>query len=694
MVYTCTDKTHGGWGILGVGATVDNIWVEGLSYSADVENPTGMVYATMTVGELRKSLGITASSQVTAFKIGAWNGGKIISLHIGAKSDADSIIAEIADDAVATTATIPDAAATGTGTDTASQAAQNTQKAPGLTGSYSQVFRSSGMMNIDLKNYASGFEIGDTVTISVTVESDGDFSGSLGMTTGSNYAWKQNDYEKGAGTHTFSVSGEATGDSAQLGIWYVGGSSVGVKSVSVSIDKKASNNSSTSGNYSGVKVISGPTNIKIDPSSYCSDYAEGDTVKITATLYSEEYFNGTIGMSDRNGNWKQAGTKECNGGTTTWSLTVSDSAGTAELQVWWMNGNKLAVKSISVSVVEKGKGEEADTEIPGETQTETEEIPGTMIPDESTPTESTPSGGGSSESTPSGGESEGSVPSEEESESSTASPDGVKDLLVHTFTEKQDFKFKIQDYIGGIEVGDKVTMEIRLEGDVYANGCIGCNSLPGEAWTSAYYETVDGAASAILTINVPYDSTEAQVQVWWWDGEGSLNLYLTVYEGDVKADEEEPESGESSDDSTESNATVTFTTDSASTGAADEVKPTHIVNLNDYISDLAVGDKVDVTVNMSGNTWYGGGIGVNSYDASTGGASWKQTNFESSATNEATATFTVDVPFETDNNIQIQLWWWGPGEIKMDVTAKKQETIDSPDDDIVVESPKADAIIG
>lgn len=521
LIYTCTDASHGGWGILGVGATVNDVWVEGPSYAADVENPTGMVYVTMTVGELKKALGITTSSQISAFKIGAWNGGKIISLHIGSKSAADSILEEIKDEAVAATVTIPESSATN---NTTEQANQNTQKAPGLTGSYSQIFRSSGMKDYNLKSYASDYEVGDTVTVTVTVESDGEFSGSLGMTVGSNYTWKQNDYQKGAGTHTFSISGESTGEIVQLGIWYVGGSAVGVKSVSVKVDKKGA--SSSSGDYSGIYTIASPKNITINPSSYCSDYEEGDTISISVKLFSEEYYNGTVGMSDRDGNWKQAGTKECNGGTSTWSLTVSNSAGSAELQVWWMNGKKLAVKSISVSIVEKGKTEEESSEISTETESGDVEIPDESIPTESTPSESIPDESTPSESTPSESIPDESTPSEEESSGAETEP-------IYTFTEQTNYEFDLANYIPDLQVGDEVEITATMTGTTWYGGAVCGNTydegMTSVSWGQSGFQNDDAyKASATFTMIVPYESNNIVAVQLWWIGEGTIDLYLNV----------------------------------------------------------------------------------------------------------------------------------------------------------------------
>lgn len=85
LVYTCTNTDCAGWGILGWGATVDNEWVDGPTFCADSEYATTILYSTFTVGELKNSLGIHASSDVSYLKLDTWNGGKIISLSIGSE---------------------------------------------------------------------------------------------------------------------------------------------------------------------------------------------------------------------------------------------------------------------------------------------------------------------------------------------------------------------------------------------------------------------------------------------------------------------------------------------------------------------------------------------------------------------------------------------------------------------------------
>ncbi len=89
LKYTCTDSSHGYWGVLGWGASVDGSWVNGDSYSA-ASTATDTVTVTFTAGDLKDSLGITSSSSVGYLALSAYNGGQIISLSISDSSSSSS----------------------------------------------------------------------------------------------------------------------------------------------------------------------------------------------------------------------------------------------------------------------------------------------------------------------------------------------------------------------------------------------------------------------------------------------------------------------------------------------------------------------------------------------------------------------------------------------------------------------------
>ena len=82
IIYACDTADHAGWGIIGWGADVDGEWKDGPGYNADSGNAAKEVTIKITAEELRKALGITEDSEVKSIKLGAWNGGRIISLTI------------------------------------------------------------------------------------------------------------------------------------------------------------------------------------------------------------------------------------------------------------------------------------------------------------------------------------------------------------------------------------------------------------------------------------------------------------------------------------------------------------------------------------------------------------------------------------------------------------------------------------
>ena len=81
VVYTCTDPSHGNWGILGWGASVDDQWQNGDNYSA-AGNATEEITRVYTVKELKASLNIKDHSNVSYLCLSVWNGGKIVKLSI------------------------------------------------------------------------------------------------------------------------------------------------------------------------------------------------------------------------------------------------------------------------------------------------------------------------------------------------------------------------------------------------------------------------------------------------------------------------------------------------------------------------------------------------------------------------------------------------------------------------------------
>lgn len=81
LIYTCTDSSHNNWGVMEWGASVDGQWVKGPEYKAGSIASNTMT-ETITLGELKKALGVTSSTTVTGLQLTVYNGGKIIQLKV------------------------------------------------------------------------------------------------------------------------------------------------------------------------------------------------------------------------------------------------------------------------------------------------------------------------------------------------------------------------------------------------------------------------------------------------------------------------------------------------------------------------------------------------------------------------------------------------------------------------------------
>ena len=84
VVYNA-DTGKNGWGIAKWGGNVDEVWTDGLEYSADGTDSTKEVTVTKTVGELKEAMGITDETTLGYFALGTYNTGKIISITLKQK---------------------------------------------------------------------------------------------------------------------------------------------------------------------------------------------------------------------------------------------------------------------------------------------------------------------------------------------------------------------------------------------------------------------------------------------------------------------------------------------------------------------------------------------------------------------------------------------------------------------------------
>ena len=81
LIYACDDLTHGGWGVLGFGATVGGKYSNILEVNAVSDQPDKERLLTYTVAELVEAAGASSATELENFCLGAWNGGRIAGLY-------------------------------------------------------------------------------------------------------------------------------------------------------------------------------------------------------------------------------------------------------------------------------------------------------------------------------------------------------------------------------------------------------------------------------------------------------------------------------------------------------------------------------------------------------------------------------------------------------------------------------------
>ena len=283
LVYTCTDSTHAGWGVLGWGATVDGVWTDGPSHAADATDAGASVYATMTVKELKTALGIKDNSEVTLIKLGAWNGGKIEGLYISAP------------DAVPTKEEAKDVDASEITTEDSKKAAL-----PELTGDFLYMFNEPTSFKIYPNAFNSAFIPFRTITLTVVMESNADFGGCLG-TCVNNWVWSMPTFvsdENNQATVTWYLTPWL--DNIEFQIWWMSGSQLGIKSITVDTDidwhALYAQNLLASGGVSGGgngDNDSGTTNAGTTLYSGNFDLDWGTDLQLSADKFANLSFDGT-----------------------------------------------------------------------------------------------------------------------------------------------------------------------------------------------------------------------------------------------------------------------------------------------------------------------------------------------------------------------------------------------------------------
>ncbi|MCI9074054.1 MAG: hypothetical protein HFH80_14920, partial [Lachnospiraceae bacterium] len=215
----------------------------------------------------------------------------------------------------------------------------------GIHGDYITMFTDKGNFEFAPSVINPSFKFGDKIRITVTLESDGEFTGSLGTAVGDDYQWTQTEYESDTGISTWVLDISPVIDSVQLGVWYIGGTAVGVLDIDVQIQKWGYQHEEVRGLL--YTSTSKNDSYPFMPSDYC-DFEDGDIITIRVELYSNDVYNGCVGVNDVNGTYRSANYNS-NGGAVVCELVVEASTREeARIEFWWMNG-KVALNSITVT---------------------------------------------------------------------------------------------------------------------------------------------------------------------------------------------------------------------------------------------------------------------------------------------------------------------------------------------------------
>ena len=87
LVWACDDVTHGGWGVLGLRVNDKQLEITAVSDQPDKER-----LSLYTVAQLLEQAAVETPAELTTFRLGAWNGGRIAGLYF-LKADAAAKLA-------------------------------------------------------------------------------------------------------------------------------------------------------------------------------------------------------------------------------------------------------------------------------------------------------------------------------------------------------------------------------------------------------------------------------------------------------------------------------------------------------------------------------------------------------------------------------------------------------------------------
>lgn len=223
VVYSCKDASHVDWGVAGFIAIVEGVEMKGPELYAHKEDATKKVYVTCSVKDLKECLQITEGKIVGNFMLGAWNDGVISEIYITTDGKLPKV--KGAEEV-----------------EFRKKVAVDTShlKASDMTGDYMFIYNDLVTIDFRTDKYCPGYVVGDTIAVEVKMESDASFLGCFGTCVGSDYAWHMEEYKSEVG-EPITVKFEITPsiDTLQFQIWWMGGTKVGVSSVSITTVGKA-----------------------------------------------------------------------------------------------------------------------------------------------------------------------------------------------------------------------------------------------------------------------------------------------------------------------------------------------------------------------------------------------------------------------------------------------------------------------
>lgn len=461
VIYKCAIEENIGWGVLGWGATVDDVWTDGPHLNASDVKASDEMIAKVTVGELKKALKITDASNVSLLKIGAWNGGQLISVTLSSAEDAPTV----------------------------EGAKEIVIEAPKELNpeDYLHIFDSASEWPIYIGEYLQYYNPGQTIQMTVELEGNGPFSGGLGICV-NKWAWQDQSFESDSENKaTVEVFLTPLQDVFYFATWYVGGTQVGVKSITIEkaidySDPAAVPEEPARPGYEGNANAAHSGYMDIADSAWWTQVAVPSLSALISNVDPAEItsivFNGEVPFQlgyNNAGGWTQSE------GVRTYTITDMD----------------LAPENWACMIgISRGDG-----------------VPYRFTWDVYT---------------------NGATPAVD----SAQTPANVKTFTFHKDTTEQ-YQFKVADCIDNVQVGDQVKITVSAAGDPSAGWYgyqvnVGANTLADNGvdatWTNKTLQTYSKEnLTDSITITIPYGSGWNTVQLETYDVQGSdVEVTVTV----------------------------------------------------------------------------------------------------------------------------------------------------------------------